>query len=380
MTSEILTDPASSGGDLAVIHGIGWLEGPFGYNVHARGFFSALARRVPTSVSSLFTLDGPHETDRETLRRLYSDQSIASVALMYGQLSGKVLRGAPGPRIIYTVWESTRLPEDWIAPLKEADQVWTPSRWGAAVMARNGINAENLHVIPEGVDSKIFNPATPPTDVLAAHGGYKFLHIGRFEDRKGTSRLIRAFDEEFGPRDDALLVLACHNPHQDGFDIGEELRALNLENPEKLVFIPPVARHDVLAGLYTACDAFVAPSRAEGWGLPIIEAMACDLPVIVTGHSAPLDFLGPEAFRISSTMTSITTPYFQSSDGDLGMWAEPDRAHLRRLMRAVHDDPVAAKAKGRIGGRRIRANFTWDHAADRAISALRALDGSRRSP
>jgi glycosyltransferase involved in cell wall biosynthesis len=330
-------------------------------------------RQASTVVSPLFVLDGPYEEDRRLLRALHADQEIASVALMYGNLAGAVLRNAPGPKIIYTVWESTRLPDDWMPSLLEADQVWTASRWGAAVMARAGIDPERLHVVPEGIDPELFNPDVPSTEAITGSHGYKFLHIGRFEDRKGTRALIRAFDAEFSSHDDAILVLACHNPHQPGFDIGAELRSLDLRHPEKLIFIPPVARHDVLAGLYTACDVFVAPSRAEGWGLPIIEAMACGLPVITTGHSAPLDYLGPESYKIASVMAPITTPYFDSSDGDHGMWAEPNLGDLRRQMRDVFQNRESAKALGKIAGRRIRSNFTWDRAALRAMIALETL-------
>lgn len=48
---------------------------------------------------------------------------------------------------------------------------------------------------------------------------------------------------------------------------------------------------DGLVALYNSCDAIVLPTRAEGWSLPIPEAMACELPVIVTAYSAPLDYL-----------------------------------------------------------------------------------------
>lgn len=357
-----------------LVHGIAWIEGRFGYNVHARGFFSALAKRVPTTVSPLFTLDGPYDTDRHVLRRIYPNRPIISIALMYGSLAGTALADAPGARIIYTVWESTRLPDDWRAPLASSDQVWTPSRWGAAMMASNGIDPSRIRVVPEGVDPAIFHPNVTPTSIIAGRRAFKFLHVGRFEDRKGTKQLIRAFDQEFGPRDDVLLVLACDNPHEDGFDMGTELRALELRRPERLLFIPPVARHDVLASLYTACDAFVAPSRAEGWGLPIGEAMACGLPVITTAHSAPLDYIGDEAYRIGCRLTPISTAFFDSEDGDYGLWAEPDMGHLRRLMREVFENQAAAQKRGAAAGRRMRTTFTWDAAAEIAVSALDDLD------
>lgn len=373
MTLHSHLPPSPRNAQERLIHGIGWFEGPFGYNVHARGFFTALARRQPTIISPLVDRSGPYEVDRRIARRIRDDHEIVTIALLYGNLAGEVLRGVTGPRVIYTVWESTRLPDDWLEPLRSADQVWTASRWGAAVMARNGIDPARLRVVPEGVDPTIFNPDARPTEVIARRPGYKFLNVGRFEDRKGTALLISAFDREFDSGDDALLVLACHNAHQDGFDMGAELRALNLRHPEKLVFIPPVARQEVLASLYTACDAFVAPTRAEGWGLPITEAMACDLPVIVTSHSAPLDYLGPEAYGISNVMTPIRSSYFDVSDGDLGMWAETDPLDLRRRMREVYENREAAKTAGITAGRRIRSNFTWDRAADRALEVLAEL-------
>lgn len=373
MVRERVSGPLRSSGR-RLVHGVGWFDGPFGYNVHARGFFSALARRTQTVISPLVYAEGPHARDREIIRRIRDDKDIVTVALLYGNMAGPLLREAPGPRVVYTVWESTRLPDDWIAPLLDADQVWTASRWGAAVMARNGIDPERLHVVPEGVDPLVFNPSVPPTEVISGRSGFKFLNIGRFEERKGTALLARAFDAEFGPRDNALLVLACHNPHEPDFNMAEVLRSLDLRHPEKLLFIPPVARQDVLASLYTASDVFVAPTRAEGWGLPITEAMACGLPVITTDHGAPLDYLGPETLRVFKVMAPIATPYFDASDGDLGMWADPDPADLRRRMRFAYENRTAVKKAGATAGRRIRSNFTWDRAAARAMLALDRLE------
>ena len=356
-----------------MVHAIGWFDGRFGYNVHARGFFSALSRRVPTTISSLSGLQGPYLDDRRALVKVFPNASIASVALMYANLAAEPLQGAPGPRIIYTVWESTRLPDDWRIALAGCDQMWTPSTWGAAVIARNGLDPARVHVVPEGVDPVLFHPAVPPTDALSARKGFKFLHVGRYEERKGTRDLLRAFDRTFGPGEEVTLVLACDNPHEPNFDIVRELKDLDLAYPERLLIIPPVARHDVFAGLYTACDALVAPSRAEGWGLPICEAMACGLPVIATGYSAPTDYLGSESYRIDHRLVPVRVPFFEPKDGDLGFWAEPDRDHLGVLMREVFEDQETARSRGLAASERILERFTWDHAADAAITALGEL-------
>ncbi|MBM3571383.1 MAG: glycosyltransferase family 4 protein, partial [Alphaproteobacteria bacterium] len=167
-------------------------------------------------------------------------------------------------------------------------------------------------------------------------------------------------------------VLSCYNPHYPDIDFGTKLRALKLRRPERLLFIPPIRDHWRIAGLYTSCQAFVAPTRAEGWGLPIIEAMACDLPVIATGYSGLTEFLGAAAYRIDYRLVPVSVPFFLAADGDFGVWAEPDAAHLRRLMRHVFARPDEAQTRGRLGGAEVRQRFTWRRAAAIAADAIRA--------
>jgi len=356
--------------DRILVHGIGWLGGWLGYNIHARSFFSALARHVPTIASTAEQPDSPCKADQALAQHIFADRARATVALLYGSAVEEPLRAAQGRRIAYTVWESTRLPAGWVEALRNCDEVWTTSTWGASVFARNGLDPSRVRVVPEGVDPEIFNPDVPATDILARRQGFKFLHVGRFEDRKGTRQLLRAFDKAFGPDDEAVLVLSCHNPFEPDFDIAAELRALDLRHPENLLVIPPVARHDVFAGLYTACDAFVAPTRAEGWGLPICEAMACGLPVIATGYSAPVDYLGPESYWLDHRLVPVATPFFDADDGDLGMWAEPDFDHLVALLREVRWSPEDARRRGAAAGARIRKDFSWDASARTAATLL----------
>ena len=169
------------------------------------------------------------------------------------------------------------------------------------------------------------------------------------------------------------LVLAGLHANQPGLDLGAELRALRLERPRRLKIIPAVKTHQAFAALYTACDAFVAPSRAEGWGLPISEAMACGLPVIVTGYSGPTEFIGPYARRIDHRLVPIKMPYFERADGDLGLWAEPDWSHLRHLMREMMSDPAAARELGLAGSRHIRDRFSWDATAKAAAAVIKRI-------
>jgi len=352
-----------------LVHAIGWFEGNLGYNVHARGLFGALSRRLPV-VATPIRLD-PRAADADKAAVAATGRDAVTVALLYGSLMG-VLGGAAGPKVAYTVWESTRLPDDWMAPLARADRLWTATAWGKRIFTANGFDSARIDVVPEGVDPTLFNPGAAATEAFPK-APFKFLAIGRWERRKGMADLIRAFDREFGDRDDALLVLAGLYAGRPDLDLGAELRALRLRRPERLKIVPPVAAHAMVAGIYTACDAFVAPARAEGWGLPVIEAMACGLPAIVTGYSGPTEFIDAHAWRIDHRLVPVDEPYFERADGDLGLWAEPDWEHLRHLMRLLYETRDAARERGRIGSEHVRQRFSWDRAAAVAQERLLAL-------
>ena len=353
------------------VHAIAWFEGQFGYNTHTRGFFEALAASRPVAASPLVGLKGPWAEDQRLVTNVFGSRAI-SIALLNGSLSG-FLQAAPGPKIIYTVWESTRLPDDWRQPMAGADRVWVPSTWGRQVMIDDGVPAKRIDVVPEGVDPEMFCPEGPRTDAFDNKTGFKFLNIGRYEDRKGTRMLIEAFDAEFGANEPVCLLLSCHNAHDKDYDPGAVLRAIKPRHPNKLVFIPPLKSFHHMATIYRACDAFVSPFRAEGWGLPLLEAMACGLPVIATGYSAPTDFLGAEAWRIGHRVVPIETPYFKRDDGDYGQWALPDRDHLRALMREVYENPAAAQRRALVGSERVRRDFSWQRAAATANHLLEQL-------
>ena len=358
-----------------LLHAIGWFAGTTGYVHHTRAIFGALARRRAVVATNLSA--GPEETTRNLAliaRDLAPRFDITNIALVYGHLAGGLVC-CPGHRIAYTVWESTRLPQAWRRPLGAADRIWIPSRWGRDVLIDNGYDPARLDIVPEGVDLDVFHPGVPPAAPILARRGFRFLHVGKWEARKFTPELIKAFDDEFHATPDVHLVLACDNPFHKRFDLGAELRALRLRAPEKLLFIRRLADQRQVARLYASCHAFVLPTRAEGWGLPILEAMACGLPVIITGHSAPLDFAPPEiAHHIGHRMVDIEQPLFEPDDGPWGQWAEPDVTHLRALMRDVLERPLAARERGRAGAEAAR-RWSWDHAADMAEAALGRLSG-----
>lgn len=359
-----------------LIHAIGWFDGRYGYNVMTRGLFDPLSRRLPVLASPIRGRTGPVEEDKAAIPRFFLDANRITVTMLYGSMA-RVMHDVDGPRICFTLWESTRLPKGWAEALdRYTDRIWTATPWGKRVFAANGLDPDRIDVVPLGIDPALFHPDLPPTPAIARDGSYTFLSVGRWEKRKGMADLVKAFDDEFSDTDDVRLVLAGLHANQFDLDLGRELAPLGLRRPDRLKIIPPVGRHTTFAGIYTACDAFVAPTRAEGWGLPMTEAMACGLPTIVTGYSGPSAFIGEHAYRIDHRLVPVDVPFFETDDGDLGLWAEPDWGHLRHLMRHVYENREEARARGMAGAGHVRDRFSWDRAADAAADLLRRVSGT----
>ncbi|KAJ1630875.1 hypothetical protein T492DRAFT_73895 [Pavlovales sp. CCMP2436] len=124
-----------------------------------------------------------------------------------------------------------------------------------------------------------------------------------------------------------------------------EFKKTRAELPRIVVLDTELSRAQ-LAALYREVDGFVLPTRAEGWGLPAMEAMATALPVIVTNHS------GPTAFIDESN--SLPLPYTHLfPDGR----CEPDGSTLEKLMLALVDDRPRARALGRAARRSVVRKF-----------------------
>jgi len=355
-----------------ITHAMGYFTGFTGYNIHTRNFFNEMKNFVKLVESDL---QYPEilKNNLSSVLNLYKKENIANIAIEYGN-GMHVLKSCPGLKIGYTVWESTKIPDDWIEPLRIADKIWTPSSWGKKIFVENGIDEEKISVVPEGIDTKIFNPDIEKLDNIVGIKGFKFLHVGKYEDRKFTRQLITAFDDEFQHDKDVVLLLSCHNPFVKNFDIHKTLNTLNIKSPEKIKIIHPVATHQIFASLYVSADAFLFPTRAEGWGLPIIEAMACGLPVIVTNYSGQTEFINDKnAYTLDYTLEDIKTPYFYSKNKYYGKWAKPDIDHFRYLMRYIFENQDEAKNKGLFASKDILENWTWNKSAKRAYNELLKL-------
>lgn len=283
---------------------------------------------------------------------------------------------AEGAWAMIQPWEFGGIPQEWVAPMtNQVDEIWVPTSHVRDGYLRSGIPADKVIVIPNGVDTDRLNPGASKYP-LKTRKRFKFLFVGGTILRKGIDILLEAYEKAFSSTDDVCLVIKdlggkSFYKGQTAKDRIAEIQANPLA-PEIEYLDDPLTDAEI-AGLYAACDCLVHPYRGEGFALPIAEAMATSLPVIVTGYGACLDFCDPEtAYLIPAR--EVPLPPSSLPPSAIGYWwAEPDGDALVTLMQSVFANPEQAREVGKRARDRILSGFTWAHMAERINERLRFL-------
>ena len=270
-------------------------------------------------------------------------------------------------RVGFTMLETDRLPASWVEQANQMDEVWTPSEWGAAVFRASGVTRP-VYAVPLGVDTARFRPG-PPRARLADRT--VFLSVFEWGERKGWDVLLRAWRAAFAPGDPVLLILKvdCRMP------VPNPLRELAAALPGPaapvgLIYNQPLSGAQ-LVELYQGADCFVLPTRGEGWGMPILEAMACGVPAIATDWSAPTSFLNAEnGYPLPArglAPTASPAPHYRDAQ-----WAAPDEDALVELLRRAAREPGERLAKGQAA-RAEAERWPWARGVGVILGRLRAI-------
>ncbi len=203
-----------------------------------------------------------------------------------------------------------------------------------------------IHTVHEGLDPTFAGPAESPRP--AGVPERYLLFVSTLEPRKNVAGLLEAFRLLVGWGYPGSLVLAGGwGWHTD------DLRAALASSPvhDRIVHLDYVDR-EALPGLYHHADALVFPSWLEGFGLPLVEAMACGTAVVTSGRSAMPEVAGPAA-----------------------VYVDPASPHgIASAIAALLDDP-GHRSRLIARGRERAARFDWERAAAATAAVLRQAAG-----
>ncbi|MFQ5751439.1 MAG: glycosyltransferase, partial [bacterium] len=273
-----------------------------------------------------------------------------------------------GHWVIIQPWEFGSLPKQWVEVFSnQVDELWVPSQYLRQVYVDSGVPSARVYVVPNGIHPDKFHPGVKPIK-LRTKKKFKFLFVGGTIERKGVDLLLEAYVNAFKKTDDVCLVIKDMggDSFYKGITFRDHIRKLKRKkNVPAIEYIDRIFPEEKLAGLYAACDVLVHPYRGEGFGLPILEAMACGIPAIVTNGGACLDFCN------SGNSLLVNAKKRQLPEKRVGAlktvgypWIyEVAMDDLKRKMLFAFQHPAQMKALGKQASQEILKQWTWEHSA-----------------
>lgn len=283
-----------------------------------------------------------------------------------------------GTIVKWGIFETDKLPDDYISYLKRSHLIWVPSKWAEAVLISHGLNSDQIHVVHEGVNPDTYHPYCRPKS--STGNIFRFFMCGKKETRKGFDELLEGFKIAFGSDQTIELHLKAdyfwRGQAQDDAKQDELSRQIDVLGLNNVVPIHGALSTSDMALLYNNYDAMIFPSRAEGWGLPLIEAIACGLPIISTyysGHTEYLAAIRGQFVRLDHHLQPISCPEFLQHWKAGGQWAVASPDEIAKKLVFMRENHNCFQQHALTASQIIRDYFSWRHAAEQAIRSLQSI-------
>ncbi len=364
-----------------------WFHAPGGIGTYVRNLVPALARQDPSLDVKLFhaRFASPEPPERwvrdfwveelpASIRSLYPRWALSRRPPLPPSLQGADIVHATNPsavppaaadqKLVVTVHDLAfeyfpdAFPRTWRmlhrlglrAAVRYADAIITPSRNTAEdLLSRTKVDPARLHVVP--LAASLDAGSADPADVLErlkVRAPY-VLFVGTLEPRKNLVRLVRAYRRVAASGFPHALVLA--GPlgwHHDAL-----MREIALHGPGDIV-LTGVLPSEELDAVYRAADVFVYPSLYEGFGLPVVEAMARGVPTVTSNTSSVPEVAGDAALGVNPRSVREIAKAIET------LLTDVDRAELLALR-----------------GRAQAERFSWDETARLTLQVYDRVAGKK---
>ena len=345
-----------------------------GYGIASYNILLELVKRDDNVV--LYTIGEPDFTDDIVMGAMKNQQNPSKdlpILKIWHQHDlhtiPDVIQDVQQPLIGFPIFELDKFSNDEVESIEQCDKIFVCSGWAKDIVVNNTkFNDKDVHVVPLGVDHKIFKPTQ-----LKGRNKTIFFNCGKWEKRKGHDVILECFTSAFSHSDEVELWMMCDNPFIGQQNEEWQKMYKTSELGYKVKIIPRQASHKDVYNIMAQSDCGVFPARAEGWNLELLEMMACGKNVIATNYSAHTEFCDENNSRLVSIDNMETAYDGVFFDGKKGMWAEISNDQKEQIishMRDIH----SAKQEGVLpinqSGIDTANKFSWENSCQEVVNGL----------
>ena len=255
---------------------------------------------------------------------------------------------------VSAIVETDRCNPSWIESCNKMDLVVVPSEFTKGVIKKSGVVTTNIEVVPEWFNQYIINDDLRLDKEIDLKSEHNFLILGQLgamnadDDRKNIYKTIKWVAENFKNRDDVGIIIKTNMGKNTKIDKKLTQNILNQmknhfkDSKVKLYLIHGTMTDQEIAALYRhkKIKCLVSATRGEGYGLPLIEAAASGMPIIVTNWSGHLDFLQKINFlAVDYDLKEINESRVDNRIFFPGFrWAEPKEESFKKALSKLIND------------------------------------------
>jgi glycosyltransferase involved in cell wall biosynthesis len=314
----------------------------------------------------------PFNTKKDVTVKLWHDHSLTTDLNTYN--------------IGYTVFELDRFERPTQISDPSVNEIWVASKWAKDIVDKHLNNSKPVKVIPEGVCK-----ATYKRYNLNKFVAKTAINVGKFEARKGHELLLEVWKNVEYP-----LHCLWHNPFvppeaiikrmaELGWIIGNTVYVTLYSRKVKFCqfwhkygFTPIAVLFDRLTSqeykIFLESASFgVFPYFAEGWNLPLIEAMANGLPCIATNYSGPTEYINKDNCLLLNNYKMQVARDGVFFDCKEAQWAVPDKDELLNAI-LVEIDNRASGITEHLFYNEFADKWDWHKAAEKVINRINEIE------
>lgn len=278
-------------------------------------------------------------------------------------------------------YETDILPEKWVDKIQHLDYVLPSSNFSKEVFVKSGWPEEKCVVVPHGINIAEFD--NKHNHNLVNDKSFRFLNVSIPHYRKNIDLLVDAYYNAFSEDDDVCLVIKSSFRPPKGreryrfeCDVIQQIKEVQAKyiklGKTNLPKLELMEEHlESIIPLYNACDVLVSASSSEGFGLPLLEALAADMLVVAPACTGQLDFLSDKNSLLVDTKVISAGSKYQYWRPSVGATTYlPHRDALSEQMLNAYKNKEILKEQFNKERLRTINKFTWENAAKQILEII----------